>query len=82
MAKHRAGEQGRISLKFIGECTKFIDVDDQNRMDEPPQYGTTPRIPDDDDEEYVAPDDDYGMPEPPPARKGELRVADDEIPFE
>ena len=82
LAKHRAGEQGRISLKFIGECTKFIDVDDQNRMDEPPQYGTTPRVLDDDDEEYEAPEDDYGMPEPPPARKGALRVADDEIPFE
>ena len=83
LAKHRAGEQGRVSLKFIGECTKFIDVDDQNRDDEPPQYGTTPRIPDDeDDEEYEAPEDDYGAPEPPPSRKGELKGVDDEIPFE
>ena len=83
LAKHRAGEQGRVALKFIGECTKFIDVDDQNREDEPPQYGTTPRIPDDEDEEYEAPDDDYGAPEPPPTRKGSgLKVADDEIPFE
>ena len=86
LAKHRAGEQGRVALKFIGECTKFIDVDDQNRDDEPPQYGTTPRIPDD-DEEYEAPDDDYanyadyGNPEPPP-RKGSLKGMDDEIPFE
>ena len=85
LAKHRAGEQGRVALKFIGECTKFIDVDDQNRNDEPPQYGTTPRVPDDDDEEYEAPEDDYGSPEPPPApRKGRglKEVADDEIPFE
>ncbi len=85
IAKHRAGEQGRVSLKFIGECTKFVDVDDQNREDEPPQYGVQPRaIPDDEDEEYQAPDDDYGAPEPPmPSRKGDLRAfSDDEIPFE
>ncbi len=85
LAKHRAGEQGRISLKFIGECTKFVDVDDQNREDEAPQYGVTPPAVNDDadDEEYVAPDDDYGMPEPPAPRKGEMRaLSDDEIPFE
>ena len=82
LAKHRAGEQGRVSLKFIGEYTKFVDVDDQNREDEPPQYGTTPVQYDDDDVEYEAPDDDYGMPEPPPARKGELAKMDDELPFE
>ena len=84
LAKHRAGEQGRVSLKFIGEYTKFVDVDEQNREDEPPQFGTTPRIPDDDDEEYVAPDDDYGAPEPPmPPRKGDLKKTDDdELPFE
>ena len=81
LAKHRAGEQGRVSLKFIGEYTKFVDVDEQNRDDEPPQYGTTP-VEYDDDVEYEAPDDDYGMPEPPPARKGELAKADDELPFE
>ena len=82
LAKHRAGEQGRVSLKFIGEYTKFVDVDEQNRDDEPPQYGTTPVQYEDDDVEYEAPDDDYGMPEPPPARKGELAKADDELPFE
>ncbi len=84
LAKHRAGEQGRVSLKFIGEYTKFVDVDEQNRDDEPPQFGTQPRVPDDDDEEYVAPDDDYGSPEPPmPPRKGELKKTDDdELPFE
>ena len=82
LAKHRAGEQGRVSLKFIGEYTKFVDVDDQNRDEEPPQYGTTPARYEDDDEEYVAPDDDYGDPEPPMPRKGDLRAMDDEIPFE
>ena len=82
LAKHRAGEQGRVSLKFIGEYTKFVDVDEQNREDEPPQYGTTPTYYDDDDVEYEAPEDDYGMPEPPPARKAELAKADDELPFE
>ena len=82
LAKHRAGEQGRVSLKFIGEYTKFVDVDEQNREDEPPQYGTTPAYYDDDDVEYEAPEDDYGMPEPPPARKAELAKADDELPFE
>lgn len=86
LAKHRAGEQGRVSLKFIGEYTKFVDVDEQNREEEPPQYGTTPRGYEDDgeDEEYVAPDDDYGAPEPPASsRKGDLKkMEDDELPFE
>ncbi len=81
LAKHRAGEQGRVSLKFIGECTKFVDVDDQNREDEPPQFGVQPPAVDD-DEEYEAPEDDYGAPEPPPTRKGSLKSIDDEIPFE
>ena len=80
LAKHRGGEQGRVSLKFIGECTKFVDVDEQNRDDEPPQYGTTPAYYDD-DEEYEPPEDDYLPPEPP-ARKGELKGMDDELPFE
>ena len=78
LAKHRGGEQGRISLKFIGECTKFVDVDEQNREEEPPQYSAP--TPYDDDEEYVAPDDDYTPPEPP-MRKGELKPADEEMPF-
>ncbi len=83
LAKHRAGEQGRVALKFIGECTKFVDVDDQNREDEPPQYGVQPRAVEEDDEEYEAPEDDYGAPEPPMPRKGEMKgLSDDEIPFE
>ena len=83
LAKHRGGEQGRVALKFIGECTKFVDVDEQNRDDEPPQYAAPTPYDDTDDEEYVAPDDDYGSPEPPPTRKGDLKaLGDDELPFE
>ena len=83
LAKHRGGEQGRVSLKFIGECTKFVDVDEQNRDEEPPEYArAVPTIIDDDDEEYVAPDDDY-MPPEPPMRKSDLKsMNDDELPFD
>ncbi len=81
LAKHRSGEQGRVSLKFIGECTKFVDVDEQNRDDEPPEYSSAPQTYEDDDEEYVAPEDDYTPPEPP-FRKGELKPTDDELPFQ
>lgn len=38
IAKHRNGAQGRVQLKFIGESTKFVNVDDQNRDEEPPEY--------------------------------------------
>ena len=85
LAKHRGGEQGRVSLKFIGECTKFVDVDEQNREDEPPDYSpVTPSYDDEDDVEYEAPDDDYGMPEPPPSapRKSDLKPTDDDLPFD
>ena len=82
LAKHRAGEQGRIPLKFIGEYTKFVDIDKQNTDDEPPQYTHVPQEYTGEDEEYVAPEDDYIPPEPP-ARKGDLKsAADDELPFE
>ena len=82
IAKHRAGEQGRIPLKFIGEYTKFVDVDKQNSDDEPPQYTSGAQEYTPEDEEYVAPEDDYTPPEPP-ARKGDLKSAtDDELPFE
>lgn len=86
LAKHRAGEQGRVALKFIGECTKFVDVDEQNRDDEPPEFGSRAQEYTEEDEEYVAPEDDYAPPEPPqaPPRKSEgLTLAtDDELPFE
>ncbi len=80
IAKHRSGEQGRVSLKFIGECTKFVDVDEQNREDEPPTYSHAPQEYDD-DVEYEAPEDDYTPPEPP-LRKGDLQgVEDEELPY-
>lgn len=82
IAKHRAGEQGRVSLKFIGEYTKFVDVDEQNRDDEPPEYAHAAHSSYDDDEEYVAPEDDYTPPEAP-VRKGQpAKIADEEIPFD
>ena len=80
LAKHRAGEQGRVSLKFIGEFTKFVDVDEQNREEEPPQY--IPPTPDDDEEyEYQDEDDGY-IPPMPPERKGELASVEEERPFD
>ena len=36
IAKHRNGAQGRIQLRFQGEYTKFVNVEDQNLSDEPP----------------------------------------------
>ena len=83
LAKHRGGEQGRVSLKFIGECTKFVDVDEQNRDEEPPQY-MQPQSYEDAEEEYEyedAPVDDYIPPEPP-ERKGELKNLEEELPFD
>ena len=83
IAKNRNGEQGRISMKFIGECTKFVEVDDQNKEMEPPQYSDEPIPYTDEEEEYVAPEDDYIPPEPP-VRQGDLKPAlgDDELPFD
>ncbi|MBR2904141.1 MAG: replicative DNA helicase [Clostridia bacterium] len=66
LAKHRDGEQGRIDLRFIGESTKFVDVDEQNRSDEPPQFGRPKvEVDYDNDEEYEYEDDGYIPPEPP-----------------
>ena len=38
LAKHRNGEPGRVQLRFIGESTKFVDVDAQNADDEAPDF--------------------------------------------
>ncbi len=38
IAKHRNGSCGRIQLRFIGESTKFVDVDAQGEPNEEPQY--------------------------------------------
>ena len=36
IAKHRNGATGRVQLRFIGESTKFVDVEAQGAPDEPP----------------------------------------------
>ena len=77
LAKHRGGEQGRVQLKFIGECTKFVDVDAQNREEEPPQFGRVSQPQPFDDAENPA---EEAFTPPPPPYGGE--EGDDEIPFE
>lgn len=37
LAKHRNGALGRIQLRFLGESTKFVDVDEQGAPQEEPQ---------------------------------------------
>ncbi|MBQ8375026.1 MAG: replicative DNA helicase [Clostridia bacterium] len=77
IAKHRNGEQGRVALRFIGESTKFVDVDEQGASEEPPQYGGgRPR--DFSDEDPMDAFGDTGAQEPPYGGG----TADDEVPFE
>ncbi len=38
IAKHRNGSTGRIQLRFIGESTKFVDVEAQGEPNEEPVY--------------------------------------------
>ncbi len=38
IAKHRSGSLGRIQLRFVGETTKFVDVEDQGRPSEEPIF--------------------------------------------
>ena len=64
LAKHRNGSLGRIQLRFIGECTKFVDVDEQNLPDEEPTHDTPPPEGYEDSAENVFPGyDDTGIPE-------------------
>ncbi len=61
IAKHRNGSTGRIQLRFLGEQTKFIDVDAQGQPQEEPQYRR--RAPDNENptaEEAFPPQDDEG----------------------
>ena len=53
LAKHRNGSLGRIQLRFVGECTKFVDVDAQGAPEEEPQYGR-PKQPDWEENEGAA----------------------------
>ena len=83
LAKHRNGEQGRVQLRFIGESTKFVDVDEQNRDDEPPQY-SAPRNYEEPTEEYE--DDGYGGADYESmyktAAEKNLDGVEEEIPFD
>ncbi len=64
LAKHRNGSLGRIQLRFIGESTKFVDVDEQNLPDEEPTHDTPPPEGYEDSAENVFPGyDDTGIPE-------------------
>lgn len=79
IAKHRNGSQGRVQLKFIGESTKFVDVDAQNREDEPPIRAVSPESYDD-ESSYAAPSNDEMPPvEEEPVDKP--RFGDEEMPF-
>jgi replicative DNA helicase len=78
IAKHRNGEQGRVPLRFIGECTKFVDVDSQGMSDEPPSYGAPQPPRNFEDEDPMSAFDDDG-PSAPPFGGG---MGDDEMPFE
>ena len=51
IAKFRNGAPGRIDLKFMGSRTKFIEMEDQGRPEEEPQYGGKKRKPDWEDDE-------------------------------
>ena len=62
LAKHRNGEPGRVQLRFIGESTKFVDVDEQNMEEEPPSYSSVSEY-DDSSYEGEAPEDDGYAPE-------------------
>ena len=57
LAKHRNGEPGRVQLKFIGESTKFVDVDAQNMSDEAPEFSHVAHY--DDSVPETAEDDGY-----------------------
>lgn len=72
IAKHRNGSTGRIQLRFIGERTKFVDIEAQGEPNEEPVYGK--RKPDFEENESadeafppvsddnLPPEDDSGLP--------------------
>ena len=78
IAKHRNGEQGRVPMRFIGECTKFVDVDSQGMSEEPPQYGAPRQLENFENEEPVSAFNGDNGPSEPPYGGG----IDDEIPFD
>ncbi len=78
IAKHRNGSQGRLQLRFIGEQTKFVDVDAQNRDDEPPVRGVDPA----DYDDYTPSDGGEELPPPDESHPAAMRrVGEDDMPF-
>ncbi len=65
IAKHRNGSCGRIQLRFIGECTKFVDVEAQGQPTEEPQYGKKPP-----EKEWENPSAEEAFPVPPEEENG------------
>ena len=63
LAKHRNGALGRIQLRFLGECTKFVDVDEQNLPEEEPPHFAPPEEYAGAEEMFPPPDDDTGIPQ-------------------
>lgn len=63
IAKHRNGPLGRIQLRFYGETTRFVDVDDQDIPTEEPIFSKKPQreeLPS--AEEAFPPQSDDGIP--------------------
>ena len=63
IAKHRNGPLGRIQLRFYGETTRFVDVEDQDRPTEEPIFSKKPKeeeLPS--AEEAFPPQSDDGIP--------------------
>ncbi len=65
IAKHRNGAPGRIQLRFLGEFTKFVDVEDQGLPTEEPQYRKKKPAFEENpaaEEAFPPPEDDPGLP--------------------
>lgn len=61
IAKHRNGSLGRVPLRFIGELTKFVNVEDVGQQEEPGERV----LPEPSDENYSEMPEDYEMPPMP-----------------
>ena len=62
IAKHRNGPLGRIQLRFLGETTRFVDVDDQDRPTEEPIFSKKSEEELPSAEEAFPPQSDDGIP--------------------
>ena len=62
IAKNRNGAQGRIQLRFIGERTKFVDVEDQNLPTEQQTHARPAPEKNPTAEEAFPPQDDEELP--------------------